>query len=107
MPKIWNSIEVDITERDVVVVYDANATRVSVKYYSLYRDEYVISQRGDDSYYVLAITRTEEPAHDSALDKMLDLCFQPNRIEKQVTITVPAAYRDRIEIIGENIIYAK
>ena len=104
-----SSIEVDITERNVVVVYDKNInnTRVSVKYYSLYRDEYVISQRGDDSYYVLAIMRTEEPSHDSALDTMLDLCFQPNRIEKQVTITVPDAYRDRIEIIGENIIYAK
>ena len=104
-----SSIEVDITERNVVIVYDKNInnTRVSVKYYSLYRDEYVISQRGDDSYYTLAITRTEEPPHDSALDTMLDLCFQPNRIEKQVTITIPDAYRDRIEIIGENIIYAK
>ena len=51
--------------------------------------------------------RSQEPAHDDAIDKMLDLCFQPNRLEEQVIVTIPAAYRDSIKIVAENVIYAK
>ena len=102
------AINIDITERDVIVRYDTSANKIEVSYYNLYPDEYVITKEAvGTSLYILNIVRSPEPAHDDPIDVMLDLCFQPNRIEKQVVITIPAAYRDKVEINGGNIIYAK
>ena len=79
-----------------------------LEYYELYSGEYSISTTEvEQDIDILNITRMPEPAHDDPIDKMLDLCFQPNRIEEQVVITIPAAYRDSIKVNGENIIYAK
>ena len=102
------AIELDVPDRKIVIRYDASATMVTVSCYDLYPGEYNISRSdtGTDRY-IVSITRTPEPAHDADIDKMLDLCFQPNRIEKQVIVTIPAAYRDSIKIVAENVIYAK
>ena len=77
------AIELDVPDRKIVIRYDASATMVTVSCYDLYPGEYNISRSdtGTDRY-IVSITRTPEPAHDADIDKMLDLCFQPNRIEK-------------------------
>ena len=107
-PNEVTSIKVEAPERKIIVRYDTSATMVTISCYNLYPDEYNIAREyHGTSLYDITVTRTEEPAHDADIDKMLDLCFQPNRIEKQVIITIPAAYRDSIEIIAENVIYAK
>ena len=108
-PNEVTAINIDAEDRKIVVRYDADATMVTVACYNLYPDEYNISREmhGQDLYEV-NVLRTEEPAHDSPLDVMLDLCFQPNRIEEQVVITIPAFYRDSIEInCAQRVIYAK
>lgn len=108
-PNEVTAINIDAEDRKIVVRYDADATMVTVACYNLYPDEYNISREmhGQDLYEV-NVLRTEEPAHDSPLDVMLDLCFQPNRIEEQVVITIPAFYRDKIEInCAQRVIYAK
>lgn len=108
-PNEVTAINIDAEDRKIVVRYDADATMVTVACYNLYPDEYNISREmhGQDLYEV-NVLRTEEPAHDSPLDVMLDLCFQPNRIEEQVVITIPAFYRDSIEInCTQRVIYAK
>lgn len=103
------AIELDVPDRKIVIRYDASATMVTVSCYDLYPGEYNISRSdtGTDRY-IVSITRTPEPAHDADIDKMLDLCFQPNRIEKQVIVTIPEAYRNSVEIItDQRVIYAK
>ena len=108
-PNEVTAINIDAEDRKIVVRYDADATMVTVACYNLYPDEYNISREmhGQDLYEV-NVLRTEEPAHDSPLDVMLDLCFQPNRIEEQVVITIPAFYSDSIEInCAQRVIYAK
>lgn len=108
-PNEVTAINIDAEDRKIVVRYDADATMVTVACYNLYPDEYNISREmhGQDLYEV-NVLRTEEPAHDSPLDVMLDLCFQPNRIEEQVVITIPAFYRDSIEInCAQRVICAK
>ena len=81
----WRRSSWTSRDRKIVIRYDASATMVTVSCYDLYPGEYNISRSdtGTDRY-IVSITRTPEPAHDADIDKMLDLCFQPNRIEKQV-----------------------
>lgn len=107
-PNEAEKIDISVAERKVVVKYDSSATRIVVTYYELYPGEYNLSKQSTGvSRYILSIARTPEPVHDDPIDKMLELCFTPNRIEQQVIITVPAAYKDKIEISGDNIIYSK
>ena len=108
-PNEISSIEIVAPDRKIVVRYDARVTLITVSCYNLYPDEYGISTTIDPetSLEHLAVIRSQEPAHDDAIDKMLDLCFQPNRLEEQVIVTIPAAYRDNIKIVAENVIYAK
>ena len=108
-PNEISSIEIVAPDRKIVVRYDARVTLITVSCYNLYPDEYGISTTIDPetSLEHLAVIRSQEPAHDDAIDKMLDLCFQPNRLEEQVIVTIPAAYRDSIKIVAENVIYAK
>lgn len=107
-PNEIQQIDIYAPDRKVVVAYDASRTEIYLEYYELYKGEYSVSKAAiSQDIYILGITRTPEPAHDAPVDVMLDLCFQPNRIEEQIVITIPAAYRDKITINGDNIIYAK
>lgn len=107
-PNEVTEINVYAPDRKVVVVYDSSFSEIVLEYYELYSGEYSVSKSAvSQDIYVLNITRISEPAHDDPIDVMLDLCFQPNSIEEQVLITIPAAYRDKITINGDNIIYAK
>ena len=107
-PNEVSEINITVNDRKTVVVYDSSVSRIVLEYYELYSGEYSISTTEvEQDIDILNITRMPEPAHDDPIDKMLDLCFQPNRIEEQVVITIPAAYRDSIKVNGENIIYAK
>lgn len=107
-PNEVSEINISVNDRKTVVVYDSSVSRIVLEYYELYSGEYSISTTEvEQDIDILNITRMPEPAHDDPIDKMLDLCFQPNRIEEQVVITIPAAYRDSIKVNGENIIYAK
>lgn len=107
-PNEVREINITAEDRKIVVAYDASVSRIVLEYYELYNGEYSVSTTEvEQDIDILNIMRMPEPAHDTPIDKMLDLCFQPNRIEEQVVITIPSAYRDSIKVNGENIIYAK
>lgn len=96
-------VVIEIEDRTVVVKY-ADVNEISVSCYFFYEDEYVFS-RSDST---LKIVRTDAPVADSALDEMLGIVFTPNKIERQVIVTMPLAYKDKITVVSENkIIYAK
>lgn len=97
------TIDLNVEDRNVVVKY-ADADKISIDAFWLYDNEYSISH--DKSGKSLTLTRDDgnRPPLDTALDRMLALMFKPNKIENQVIITVPLAYRDRIEITGSHII---
>lgn len=97
------TIELNVDSRSVVVKY-ADVNKISIDAYWLYDNEYSISH--SSAQKTLRLTRDDGdcPPLTTALDRMLALMFKPNKIENQVIITVPLAYRDKIEITGSHII---
>ena len=102
-------IEINVSGRDVVVVYEFGASRIRVSYFEKFPREFSVALQKDNESgeSVLYISRSPEPPHDSAADKMFSFLFSPNELESQVVITIPSSVKDEIKIVGENIIFAK
>lgn len=99
-PAKINKIVLDLFNKNAVVIYDENALNIKVKCYLNYENQ-ITAEIIDNALF---LTETPSPRLNRPKDKMLFFLFEDNEIDRQIKITVPARYKDAVEIIGAHII---
>ena len=98
-----NKIVVDLDTKNAVIIYTEDETKQSfvlISGYEKYQNQIVLALSNN----TLTITEGEQPPLDGALEKLLFFMFDENKIEKQIKIYVPKAYKDIIVLQGEHIV---
>ena len=94
------TIDIDLTNKNAVVIYSDSETMVTFKGYVLYNDQIkTIPELG-----TIHLTEKESPRKKEALDNMFWFIFKDSKREAQVRIYIPTAYKDIIQIKGDYIL---
>ena len=95
------TINIDLSDKTAVVIYDGNDNWVSFKGYSSYVDQIVLKPEAGGK---LSLTETDSPRKHEALDNMFWFIFEDNKYKSQIRIYIPEAYKDVIKIEGDYIL---
>lgn len=95
-------IEIDLTQKNAVVIYGGNDTWVAFKGYSSFEDQIKINNGQDVGTRILV--DKDSPRKHVALDNMFWFIFEDNKYEAQIRIYIPDAYKDTIQIKGKYIV---
>ena len=95
-----NVIDIDLTNKNAVVIYSDSETMVSFRGYVLFENQIKTTPK----LGTIHLTENESPRKHEALDNMFWFIFKDSNREAQVRIYIPTAYKDTIQIKGDYIL---
>ncbi len=98
------NILIDLDTKNAVITYKAQDDgMITVSGYAKFENQITIATGGAN--HVLSIgERSCDQMQNRIVDKMLFFMFADNKMEAQIVITLPEAYRDSINIIGQFVV---
>ncbi len=97
-----NKIDIDLKDKNVVVIYDKENKFITLEGYELYNNEVTLTNVQSGTLY---LRETESPRQHK-LDNMFWFIFKNNKYEAQIRIYIPISEKDNVTIVG-NYIEAK
>ena len=95
-----NVIDIDLTNKNAVVIYSDSETMVSFRGFVLFENQI----KTTPELGTIHLTENESPRKHEALDNMFWFIFKDSKREAQVRIYIPTAYKDTIQIKGDYIL---
>ena len=96
-----SKIDIDLKDKNVVVIYDNTYTDIVLDGYELYEDEVTVRNIKEGTLY---LAETESPRKHEALDNMFWFIFTNNKYEAQIRVYIPTTQKDNVTIVGDYIL---
>ncbi len=101
-----NKIDFSLASQNAVIIYNNDANKNGfIVIQSFFKFENQLSIAVSKSG-TITITENDRPVREGTLEKLLFFLFTDNKAEKQIRVYIPESLQARIQISGNNIIYA-